>query len=113
VPRGTTSRCRALTGSGRSQAATTAFRDDGRSRLRLLRVAVPPRPVRAGARGGCSPGHGTGSHRPGSLRPHDPATRSRRCRYRRCYTPARPRGAPLQPRTSVRIRGRSEPPNRR
>src|SRR5439155_8000445 len=56
VPRGTTSRCRALAGSRRSPAANTASRDHGRSRLRLLRNAVRPRPVRAGARGGCSPG---------------------------------------------------------
>ena len=43
-------------GLGRSPAANTAFRDHGRSCLRLLRSAARPRPVRAGARGGCSPG---------------------------------------------------------
>jgi hypothetical protein len=107
-PRGTTSRCRALAGSA------ALGREHGLPRSR----AVPP--ASTAERGPSAPGSGRGSGRmftggaapaptvPARSDRTDPATRSRRCRYRRCYT-----SAPTQSIAMVPEQGFGQLPQRR
>src|SRR5262249_30699515 len=56
MPRGTTPLVAGLPAGDRSAAADTASRAHGRVPPASTADAGPPHPVRAGARGGCSPG---------------------------------------------------------
>jgi len=56
MPRGPTPLAAGLSAGDRSAAADTASRDHGRVPPASTVGADPPHPVRAGARGGCSPG---------------------------------------------------------